>query len=210
MSNILVDEYGWQSSSGPESCGYIAPEVLSILAKLGVSRVCDLGSGNGALVGVLNEAGYQVAGIEYDRQGVEIARKNHPCINFYNLGVQDDPALVLASEGATFDAVVSTEVVEHLFSPHLLPLFASKLVHKGGYLIISTPYHGYLKNLALSVFNMWDKHHTPLWHGGHIKFWSRETLTDLLQKNGFNVLGFHGVGRFPWLWKSMILVAQSV
>jgi hypothetical protein len=45
MSNNLVDEYGWQSSSGPESCGYITPEVLRILATLNVKSVCDLGSG---------------------------------------------------------------------------------------------------------------------------------------------------------------------
>jgi 2-polyprenyl-3-methyl-5-hydroxy-6-metoxy-1,4-benzoquinol methylase len=210
MSNNLVDEYGWQSSSGPESCGYITPEVLRILATLNVKRVCDLGSGNGALVGVLHGAGYQAAGVEYDRRGVEIARQNHPGINYYNMGVQDDPAPLLASEGALFDAVVSTEVIEHLFSPHLLPVFASKLLRGGGYLVISTPYHGYLKNLALAVFNKWDKHHTALWHGGHIKFWSCKTLTQLLEENGFKVTEFHGAGRLPWLWKSMILVAQAV
>lgn len=79
-----------------------------------------------------------------------------------------------------------------------------------GYLVISTPYHGYLKNLALSIFNKWDDHHTPLWHGGHIKFWSRIMLTQLLEENGFQVIAFHGVGRLPWLWKSMILVAKAV
>jgi len=130
MSNV-VDQYGWQSSSGPESCGYITPEVLRILRRLKVSRVCDLGSGNGALAGALRDAGFQAAGVEYDKQGVEIARQNYPGINFYNLGVQDDPAPVLAAEGVAFDAVVSTEVVEHLFSPHLLPIFARQIVRGG-------------------------------------------------------------------------------
>jgi hypothetical protein len=89
-------------------------------------------------------------------------------------------------------------------------MFARKLLPVGGYLVISTPYHGYLKNIALSIFNKWDKHHTVLWHGGHIKFWSRKTLTQLLQDNGFEVVGFVGAGRFPYLWKSMILVARAV
>ena len=209
MSNV-VDQYGWQSSSGPKSCGYITPEVLSILKRLKVSRVCDLGAGNGALAGALLLAGFTAAGVEYDKQGVEIARKNYPSINFYNLGVQDDPAPVLAGEGMVFDAVVSTEVVEHLFSTHLLPVFARQILRGGGFLVISTPYHGYLKNLALSIFNKWDKHHTPLWHGGHIKFWSSKTLTQLLEGNGFKVTEFHGAGRRPWLWKGMILVAKAV
>lgn len=208
--NNVVNEYGWQSRSRPQSCGYITPQVLRILGRLKVKRVCDLGSGNGELAGALRDAGYKAAGVEYDKQGVDIARKTHPGINFYNLGVQDDVSPVLATEGEAFDAVVSTEVVEHLFSPHLLPVFARQVVRGGGYLVISTPYHGYLKNLALAFFNKWDKHHTALWHGGHIKFWSRRTLTQLLEANGFQVTAFYGAGRLPWLWKSMILVAKAV
>jgi len=209
MANV-VETYGWETTTGPESCGYITPEVLKILSSLNVRRVCDLGSGNGALAATLREEGYYAAGVEYDQQGVALSQKKYPGINFYNLGVQDEPAQMLALEGQPFDTVVSTEVVEHLFSPHLLPIFARKLIPKGGYLVISTPYHGYLKNLALSVFNDWDKHHTVLWHGGHIKFWSRATLTRLLEEHGFKVIGFHGAGRFPYLWKSMILVAKAV
>jgi 2-polyprenyl-3-methyl-5-hydroxy-6-metoxy-1,4-benzoquinol methylase len=170
--------------------------------------VCDLGSGNGTLAGSLRDAGYYVAGVEYDQDGVRLSRMNYPGINFYNLGIQDNPAAVLAAEGQPFDAVVSTEVVEHLFSPHHLPLFAHHILRAGGYLVISTPYHGYLKNMALSIFNKWDTHHTALWHGGHIKFWSRKTLSRLLEDSGFKVTEFHGAGRFPWLWKSMILVAR--
>lgn len=184
--------------------------MLRILQRLKVNRVCDLGAGNGAMVGALSNSGFHAAGVEYDKQGVDIARENFPGINFYNLGVQDDPALVLAGEGATFEAVVSTEVIEHLFSPHLLPVFARKIVQEGGYLVISTPYHGYLKNLAMAIIDKWDFHHTALWHGGHIKFWSRKTLTQLLEANGFKVTEFHGAGRLPWLWKSMILVAKAV
>jgi hypothetical protein len=57
---------------------------------------------------------------------------------------------------------------------------------------------------------MWDHHHSPLWRGGHIKFWSEKTLTQLLSRNGFKVIGFYGVGRVPYLLKSMILVSQKV
>lgn len=209
MTNV-VETYGWESATGPHSCDYIVPEVLRILSNLKVKRVCDLGSGNGVLANAIRQVGYYSSGVEYDLQGVELSKRNYPEINFYNLGVQDDPKRIIDNENQLFDVVVSTEVIEHLFSPHQLPQFARKLLYEGGYLVISTPYHGYLKNLALSVFNKWDKHHTVLWHGGHIKFWSRKTLTQLLQENGFKVVGFVGAGRFPFLWKSMILVAKAV
>lgn len=209
MTNI-VDSYGWESEQAPDSCNFLTPEVLRILKTLKVTRVCDLGSGNGALANTMNQAGYYVSGIDYDTQGVELSKDKYQDINFYNLGVQDDPAPLINAEGQLFDTVVSTEVVEHLFSPHQLPIFARQLLPENGYLVISTPYHGYLKNLALSIFNKWDFHHTALWHGGHIKFWSRKTLTQLLQENGFEVIGFHGVGRVPYLWKCMILVARAI
>ena len=98
--------------------------------------------------------------------------------------------------------------IEHLFTPHRLPDYAHSVLREGGYLVVSTPYHGYLKNLLLSLFDKWDYHHKSPCVGGHIKFWSRATLTELLEDHGFRVLGFSGVGRLPFLWKSMILVAE--
>lgn len=124
------------------------------------------------------------------------------------MGVDGNPLEITASERLS-EAVVSTEVVEHLFAPHLLPAFAAQCLAPGGVLIVSTPYHGYIKNLLLAVFGKWDHHHTALWCGSHIKLFSRKTLSRLLEESGFAVQSFHGVGRFPWLWKSMILVAQK-
>jgi 2-polyprenyl-3-methyl-5-hydroxy-6-metoxy-1,4-benzoquinol methylase len=202
-------EYGWTSGAHPASCAYVAPRVARILAELDVRRVCDVGCGNGSLAESLRCAGLDVVGVERDAQGIEIGRRLYPGITFYQAGVEDDPRAIISSEGgALFDAVVTTEVVEHLFAPHLLPRFARPLLRPGGYLVISSPYHGYLKNVAIGVLGKWDAHHTALWHGGHIKFWSRRTLTDLLVSEGFSVDAFVGAGRIPLLWKSMILVAR--
>lgn len=209
MTQNMVDDYGWSSSQGPQSCGYIAPRIIELLSKLDVKRVLDLGAGNGALCAQVAKAGYEVVGVEYDKVGIDVARTSNPNIAFYHFGVQDNPADLLAQEQA-FDVVVSTEVIEHLFSPHLLPIYASGVLKQDGYLIVTTPYHGYLKNLALAIFAKWDHHHTALWHGGHIKFWSKATLSKLLVENGFQVVGFSGVGRLPYLWKSMVIVAKKI
>ena len=206
MDNLVTD-YGWKDAQSACSGDYLAREVLSLLKGLRSTRVLDLGAGNGHLCGELKAAGFDAVGVEYDGNGVNIARKAHPSVPFYNFGVQDDPKLLLEKE-APFDTVVSTEVIEHLFSPHLLPAYARSLLQPKGYLVVSTPYHGYLKNLAIALAGKWDQHHTALWHGGHIKFWSRGTLARLLEDAGFEVLAFRGAGRLPFLWKSMILVAR--
>jgi 2-polyprenyl-3-methyl-5-hydroxy-6-metoxy-1,4-benzoquinol methylase len=207
MSNYRQD-YGWTDEI-TESSNYIFPALSNILNLLNIKRVCDLGSGNGFLANQLYLQGYYVAGVEVDEKGVSLSKAKYPNINFYNLSIESPSEDLLLKEGYFFDAVISTEVVEHLFNPQHLPQFAKKVLTPGGYLIISTPYHGYLKNLMLSIFDKWDSHHTSLWNGGHIKFWSRKTLTSLLEDNGFHVIGFKGVGRFNFMWKSMILIAQA-
>ena len=137
MTN-LVEKYGWNSDASPQSCGYLAPAVLKQIKALGVSSVLDLGSGNGVLCDFLAKAGFSMVGVEYDQEGVNVAKERYPSIPFYCLGVQDEPETVVAEQGH-FDAVVSTEVIEHLFSPHLLPKFAKKVIRPGGYLIVTTP-----------------------------------------------------------------------
>jgi hypothetical protein len=101
-------------------------------------------------------------------------------------------------------------VIEHLYDPRRFIDFTKRILLRngGGELIISTPYHGYLKNLALAVNGNFDRHLDPLWDGGHIKFWSRKTLSHLLQERGFVVTQFTGCGRVPYLWKSMLIKAR--
>jgi 2-polyprenyl-6-hydroxyphenyl methylase/3-demethylubiquinone-9 3-methyltransferase len=101
--------------------------------------------------------------------------------------------------------IVSTEVVEHLYAPRAYVKGAFAALKPGGRFICTTPYHGYLKNLALALVNGWDRHWDPLWDGGHIKLWSRATLEKLLSEAGFGNLQFRGAGRLPGLWMTMIL-----
>jgi 2-polyprenyl-3-methyl-5-hydroxy-6-metoxy-1,4-benzoquinol methylase len=107
--------------------------------------------------------------------------------------------------GTQFDAVVSLEVIEHLFDPRTFVARVRECLRPGGRFILSTPYHGYVKNLLIALCGHFDAHVDPLWIGGHVKFFSRRTLTALLSEQGFHVDSFIGAGRLPGLWKSMIL-----
>ena len=108
-------------------------------------------------------------------------------------------------QGIKFDTIIATEVIEHLYDPEGFINFCKDALTGKGEIILSTPYHGYLKNLTLSIFNKWDAHLGPLWLGGHIKFWSRATLSQALTCAGFTVIDFKGCGRIPYFWKSMII-----
>jgi hypothetical protein len=43
----------------------------------------------------------------------------------------------------------------------------------------------------------------PRRDGGHIKLWSRWTLSKLLAAMGFEIIQFRGAGRLPYLWMTM-------
>jgi 2-polyprenyl-6-hydroxyphenyl methylase/3-demethylubiquinone-9 3-methyltransferase len=104
--------------------------------------------------------------------------------------------------------VLSLEVVEHVYAPRDYARTVFDVLSPGGVAIVSTPYHGYWKNLALALTGRMDRHFTALWDHGHIKFWSMTTLGELLREAGFVDIRFQRVGRVPALAKSMIAVAR--
>lgn len=111
-----AEDYGW-TAQAPGSSSYIAPEILRQLRALDAKSVLDAGCGNGSITGLLAREGFAVTGVDGDAGGIAIAQTNHPQVPFAVVDFADDGA---ALTGAPFDAVVSTEVVEHLYAPHEL------------------------------------------------------------------------------------------
>ena len=166
-------------------------------------RVFEIGCGNGSMANLLSSAGFDVVATDPSKHNIELARSNFPVVTFEEYSAYDD----LAGRFGTYPAVISLEVVEHLFWPRKFADTAYRLLLPGGVAIISTPYHGYLKNLLIALSGKFDEHWSPLWDGGHIKFWSKKTLRKLLLDAGFSSVEFHLVGRISPIAKSMIAVA---
>ncbi len=194
-------------SNRPGSWRYLWQPVIEELASLpSRSRVLDAGCGNGTFVQALFEQGYDVCGTDLSEKGIEHARSLGMPGRFEVASVYDN---LLELFGQPFDAIVSLEVVEHLYDPQTFAQRVHQALKPGGRLIVSTPYHGWLKNVVIATRGKHDHHFDPLTVGGHIKFWSRSTLSKLLTDAGFEVEGFRGAGRFPYQWKSMILTARK-
>lgn len=205
MEPQIAQKYGWKRSSAEKSHSYLIPSVLDLLELETGSAVLDIGTGNGSTLPIWLGEGWHVSGMEPDEEGFNFA-SNWSEVDLKKIGVEDP---IPEEWVERFDGAVSLEVVEHLFNPAALAKFAFDCLKPGGAFVISTPYHGYLKNLALAVFGKWDFHHHPNRVGGHIKFWSKNTLTKLLVDAGFVNIRFTGSGRIPLLWKSMVLVANK-
>jgi len=194
--------YGYSGPGPTYDSQALFDAVIAACGRTGARRVLDLGCGNGAFCAELVRHGFEVVGCDPSESGIRVASESVPGAVFTKLGVYDDPRDLSA---APFDAVVAVEVVEHLYLPRALPSFAHRVLKPGGRFVVTTPYHGYLKNLATSLLDRWDAHWSPLWDGGHIKFWSVPTLRELVEPCGFAYEGFAGVGRVAGFWKSMVL-----
>lgn len=168
-------------------------------------RVFDVGCGNGSIANWMDSLGYIVTGIDPSSDGIAQAKNAYPKLRLEIGSAYDD----LQQQYGHFPAVVSLEVVEHLYAPRDYAKTIFELLAPGGVAILSTPYHGYWKNLVLSLTGRMDKHFHALWDHGHIKFWSIATLRCLLEEAGFKNVRFHRVGRIPPLAMSMIAVAYK-
>jgi 2-polyprenyl-3-methyl-5-hydroxy-6-metoxy-1,4-benzoquinol methylase len=184
------------------------PHIWAFAGQLRSSmRVLDVGCGNGFTCGEFLRRGCHVVGIDLSKQGIALARKAYPEGRFEVLPADDK--LVDNLGEAPFDIVLSTEVIEHLYDPRSYARGCFRALKPGGRFICTTPYHGYLKNLVLALLGRWDAHANPLWDGGHIKLWSKTTLTKLLVETGFTNIRFRGVGRLPWLWMTMVMSSDK-
>jgi 2-polyprenyl-3-methyl-5-hydroxy-6-metoxy-1,4-benzoquinol methylase len=206
--NKTTSEYKYNSSQLAHTYNYLTTPLLAMLPPPTTSnrnadriRILDLGCGNGSFSNVLDRFGYDVVGVEESESGVAIAQQQYPDCKFIEASIYDLPYSQLEPE---FDVVISVEVIEHLFDPKQLIRSAKQCLKPGGTIILTTPYHGYWKNLALALSGKMDSHHTVLWDVGHIKFFSVPTLTKLLETEGCTDIQFKFAGRFPYLWKSML------
>lgn len=208
MTENNISGYVWENAELNCSHEYLLPELKRILTtqdNLKPRRLFELGCGNGSVANELVRLGWSVTGVDPSEQGISQAKLRYPNITL-NLGSAYDN---LVQEYGQFPVVVSLEVVEHVYAPRKYAATLFDLVEQGGVAIVSTPFHGYWKNLVLALFGKMDNHFTALWDHGHIKFWSERTLQILLEEAGFKEITFKRVGRIHPLAKSMIAIARK-
>lgn len=211
MEPESVDSYRWHDAALSPCHEYLLPSLISALNAFSDSqkatelRVFDLGCGNGSVANVLSQRGCDVTGIDISEEGIRIANARWPNLKLFRRSVYDP----LYKEYGQFPVVISLEVVEHLYSPRRFAGELYNLCEPNGVAIISTPFHGYMKNVALAVTGSMDNHFTALWDHGHIKFWSKRTITTLLRDAGFRIERVMYAGRCWPIYKSMIILARK-
>lgn len=156
--------------------------LAALLARLvpRAAAVLDFGTGPGFLLPHLLREGFVVTACDISPASVENAARigvGQP--GFAGALLSADPAL----RAKRFDAVVMTELVEHVEEPLLGEILAEirLLLRAGGQLLVTTPNEEDLAAEQVfcpccgSLFHRWQ----------HVRSWSRKSLSERLAKAGF-------------------------
>ena len=177
---------------------------LDTLKKEGpVKRILDAGCGSGFFTNAIYQAGYYGVGIDISRNAIAEAKNRYPGIEFFCNPLDSQWPF----EDKTFDVIFSTEVIEHVLGTYKMISEMNRVLNVGGVLILTTPYHGLLKNLMTVLF-CFDRHFNNI-EGGHIRFFTIKFLNKLLNQFGFEVIDIKYIGRIKPIAKSIYLVARK-
>jgi len=150
-------------------------------------RVLDVGCATGYLGEALAAQGCTVTGVEYEPKAAAAARDHIEEVVEADLNVTE---LADLFPGREFDAIVFGDVLEHLLDPDAVLRSAVRLLAPGGAVVIGMPNvtHGSVR-LAL-LQGRWDYRETGLLDRTHIRFFTRESLVQMVTDAGLHITDF--------------------
>lgn len=169
----------------------------------GVLRLLDCGSGEGHLTAEAVSKGVQAVGMELSATALALARMRYPDCTFVGHSVEERPWPV---DPASFDVCVAFELIEHLLNPRELLRGAYEVLKPGGHIALTTPYHGRIKDVIVSLL-AFERHFDV--DGAHIRFFTDSALRWLLEDEGFRVERILHYGRFWPLWSGVFAWARK-
>jgi len=151
-------------------------------------RLVDIGCGNGRLLWVAKQAGWQVKGLELGAEMARYAAERVGCEVVANDFLADEPP---PGDREAFDVVSLRHVLEHLPYPRLAMEKISGLLRPGGWLLIEIPnIEGWSKRWVrfITRTGLHKRRFPPDLMPGHCCEYSRQSFTALMERSGYRVL----------------------
>ncbi len=151
------------------------------IAGMPPGRALDIGAAGGGNTRVLRRAGWQTIALEYGAEGASVCRER-------GLEVMRADATALPLAPGSLDLVVAYDVLEHIEDDGAAVREVRRVLRPEGTFQIAVPCDP----------KLWSAHDVAV---DHVRRYTRETLTDVLQDNGF---------RLDELWSWNVLLRPAV
>lgn len=149
----------------------------TVLSLISSGSVLDIGCGDGILLEHLKQRGIVGTGIDISSKAIDICRERGLDCR------QADITDTLPFENNSFDTVVLTDVLEHIFQPQELLREAHRVTRK--YLYISVPNFASLPARIQVSLGRVPENNTP--RDGHVYWMTEAVVRGLLHTAGFRV-----------------------
>ena len=130
-------------------------------------RALDVGAAGGGNTRVLRDLGWSAAALEYGEDGALVAAERGLPV------MRADATLLPVADGA-LDLVVAFDVLEHLVDDDACAGDILRVLRPGGTFLVAVPCDP----------RLWSAHDEAV---GHVRRYTRATLTALLRRNGFEL-----------------------
>ena len=172
-------------------------------------RVLDVGCGNGVISRHLGQFGYNVLGIDISQKTIDVARSKN---KLSNVQFEAISAEALTAQGQQYDAVICSEVLEHLHQPGLLLKTISASLKPEGVLIVTVPNGMGPREVCVTKPMLKARNNPKLWsfinnikrslgfkgttvqsqadNLDHVQFFTRKDLQQLATEHNFQITRF--------------------
>lgn len=149
----------------------------------------DLGAGEGWELAYFAKKGIEVLGVDYSEYGVESC--NPDMIDNFLVGDIDETLNELIGGNKKFDVITLNHVLEHVLDPIDLVSRLSKIINKGGILIIKVPNDFSLLQKYLLENQFIDK---EFWLAppDHLNYFDKNSLIAFIESFSYSTLEIFG------------------
>lgn len=203
--NTYYERY-WEENNRDElnDFRYKWPIIKRVLSNVKNEKILDFGCGAGQLlkevVSYFPDNHY--VGTDLSLEGIKRARKKLPNIKF----LKTEGGKNLPFSDNEFDTVLATDVIEHVYDIPVLLSEWNRILKRGGKIVITTPYFGFIKNVVICLIKFEKVFDTT---GPHIRFFTDNSLKRTLEKFGFKTIETIHFGRFYPLSNGVLMVARK-